>query len=289
MKRPDIDPRILVAMEACRPGSEDLSDPAMAPLVSQMAASRELDELYERLQKFDAALVSAYQDVPVPEGLAGRIVARLDAAQQSPSAVTSFGPLISGDALTEAISGTQAPDADLTGCPQSPARSPKRRWRRWMAGGLMGTAAMIAGIFCLISTIDGPRKPISAEQAVAQFRGQHEPGALLAEHPAPPDYPFSINVVFLSGARWRYVRDFQGSQAVAYDFTAPQGANATLYVLRGKVADLPCSPPLVPLNTQGCAVGRWQEPEAGMVYVLVVEGGDAEYRQFLQLSNEPIT
>ncbi len=152
MKRPEIDPRTLEALEACRPGSEDLSDPVMASLVSQMAASRELDDLYERLQKFDASLASAYQDVPVPEGLAERILAHLDASQEGPLATSCTPPLPSSGAMTEALSGVQVPDASLAASlRQVSGRSSQRILRRWLVGGgLVSAAVIVTGIVCWV-------------------------------------------------------------------------------------------------------------------------------------------
>ena len=296
MKRPEIDPRTLEALEACRPGSEDLSDPVMASLVSQMAASRELDDLYERLQKFDASLASAYQDVPVPEGLAERILAHLDASQEGPLATSCTPPLPSSGAMTEALSGVQVPDASLAASlRQVSGRSSQRILRRWLVGGgLVSAAVIVTGIVCWVGLRARDRQ-IAADQAIRVFlneheRGQHEPGTLLVEQPPPADYPASDFVSLPSSTRWRYVLEFQGARAVAYDLASSQGAAATLYVLRGRAVDLPSTPPSFPeLNTQRCAVGRWQDPDAGVVYVLVVEGGETEYRQFLQSGDGPIT
>ena len=75
------DVHILEAIEACRPGSNDLSDPGLAFLATELAARAELDDAYERLQRLDAMLAVAFKDVPVPEGLGQRILARLAAAR----------------------------------------------------------------------------------------------------------------------------------------------------------------------------------------------------------------
>ena len=54
--QPPIDPRLLEALEACRPGSDDLAQPEMAELAAALESSEELRALLDRVQKFDAAM-----------------------------------------------------------------------------------------------------------------------------------------------------------------------------------------------------------------------------------------
>ena len=75
--QPIQDPRIREAMEACRPGSDDLEDPALVFLAEQLAADPKLGHVFERLQRLDGTVAEAFGDVPVPDGLADRITARL--------------------------------------------------------------------------------------------------------------------------------------------------------------------------------------------------------------------
>ena len=78
---PKHDERLLEALEACRPGSADLSDPALAHLAAEIAVDPALERLYERLQQIDARVAAAFQEVPVPAGLAERISERLAEAE----------------------------------------------------------------------------------------------------------------------------------------------------------------------------------------------------------------
>ena len=79
--RPIPDERILEAIEACRPGSDDVADPALAYLAAAMAADPELENLYARLQQVDGMLTADFRRVPVPEGLDHRLLERLAAAR----------------------------------------------------------------------------------------------------------------------------------------------------------------------------------------------------------------
>ncbi|MGO8747628.1 MAG: hypothetical protein ACLQNE_16780 [Thermoguttaceae bacterium] len=288
MEKPVYNSRILELLEACRPGSDDLSDPAMASLNAQMAASRELDDLYERLQKLDGCLAAAFHDVPVPDGLADRILARLNAAPTEK--VVTDTPALSGDAMAESLAGVQPVNAAVR-----PLRF-MRRFSRFAAGRPIlagGMAAALAAIV-LLAVVGAFRRmgssdwQISPESAIVQFNSDpHDGGMLLDARPAPSGYPVSEFLSLPSGARWRDVGDFQGRKAVAYDFQGPQGAGATLYVLRGKAAGLSSGPPWPPHTTGNRAVGWWQEE--GLVYVLVIEGDAAEYRQLLQSGSGPVT
>ena len=83
---PRRDERIAEAIEAYRPGRDDPSDPALAPLVERLAADAELALKHQRLQRLDAALGEAIRDVPVPEGLCQRILDRLGLGREDSAA-----------------------------------------------------------------------------------------------------------------------------------------------------------------------------------------------------------
>ncbi len=289
MEKPVYDSRILESLEACRPGSDDLSDPAMVPLNSQMAASRELDDLYERLQKLDGCLAAAFHDVPVPDGLADRILARLNAAGTEKVITDTAAP--PGSAMAESLAGVQPVNAAVRPLRFMPRLSRFAASRPILTGGM---AAALAAIVLLAAVgvlrrMGSSDREISPELAIEQFNSDpHGEGTLLDARPAPSGYPCSEFLSLPPSTRWRDVVDFQGAKAVAYDFQGPQGAGATLYVLRGKAAGSPSSPPWSPQHTTGNrAVGWWQEE--GLVYVLVVEGDAADYRQLLQSGSGPVT
>ena len=81
---------ILEAMESCRPGSDDLFDPALAPLVEVLTLDPDLADRFQRQQQADAAVASAFRDVAVPDGLAERLLGRL--ARRGKSAHGGDGP-----------------------------------------------------------------------------------------------------------------------------------------------------------------------------------------------------
>lgn len=282
------DPRILQALEACRPGKDDLSDPAMERLSAAMAASPELDDLYERLQRLDAALAIAFREVPVPKGLHKRILDRL--AEASP-AVPSEGhgaPVAPALEPAEALSAESAP----LGAPGEGHLLRSKSRRRWMAW-LGAAAAVAAGLLIAFLLHRGPGplgEDVDWSAAIARFGADLESGDFGSGHPAetaPSRFPFSMAVVQYPGTTWRPVRDFLGRMAIAYDLQDAWGVRGTLYVVQA-TADLPDWPDLYqPLLATGhCALLAWREGK--LVYVLVAQGAGGEYRRFLNISGGPV-
>ncbi len=88
--------RLWEAMESCRSGSDDLSDPQFADLAARLAEDAELRGQFQRLQEADGAIKAAFAQVPVPAGLADRVSRRLaeaapGAAEQREPGAESFG------------------------------------------------------------------------------------------------------------------------------------------------------------------------------------------------------
>ena len=72
---------IVEAIDACRPGSNDLDAPEMNDLARRLKEDRRIAAAFESLQRWDVRVGNAVGDVPVPEGLQARILARLMSAE----------------------------------------------------------------------------------------------------------------------------------------------------------------------------------------------------------------
>jgi hypothetical protein len=199
----------------------------------------------------DACLTKAFRDVAVPEGLAERLLARLAVER------------------------------------------PRPRSRRWLlvAGGLAAAAATLL----LAVWLGGPNAdPISEEsareEAIQWFNAPGQPpGILLASQPAPSAYPFSTQVLPISGTKWRDVKNFLGYSGVVYDLPGPGGSRAALYVVAcTNVTAIGLSParPQLVYSSAGLCASAWQE--GGLLCVLVVEGDQSDYGRYLKLPSSPM-
>jgi len=262
------DDRLLEAMEACRSGRHDLSDPALAFLVTELAADPELDSLFERGQRLDAVLGQVFRDVPVPEGLEDRLLARLSDAREPGSAV-SASPLPLSEPKTTTVAS--------------------RRW--WIGASLAAAAAaLVIGVSVFLRAPAGYSESEALQAAIAFYNDEApETGQLVSVAAPPAAFPFSRNVRRIQGMRWRTIRGLLGREGVAYDLPGPGQARATLYVLPCRLdGAVPTAPPLHPaLTTAGRATATWQSD--GLLYLLVVDGGGRAYRGFLDLPTGPIT
>ena len=273
---PTDDPRILEALEACRPGSDDLHDLAMEPLVRQMGLFPELGDLYQRLQHTDRAVAEAFGRVPVPAGLADRVLTRLRA-----------DPKTSEVLETSEVYGYM-PTASVG---MAPSRNRARR--AWLiAAGALAAASVLVAVL-----LNSPKSSrFSAEEvldeAIAFFNSDTRTGGtLLGFEPLPPaSYPLSRALPTRScQVRWRWVDGLLESRGVAYDMLGPGGVVATVYVVPVSLRGVGSSPPGQPMLATGRrSAAVWQEGDR--LYVLVVEGESREYeRFFLELGTGPVT
>jgi len=276
-EKPIRDPRILEAIEACRPASGDLEDPALAFLAERLAADPQLGEVFERLQRLDATVTEAFREVPVPEGLSGRIKARL-LAQPQPE-----GALGHGDRGEE--SGSPQPIAEVVGLQ-------RHRSRRWLLAG--ATAVAIAASLVVAVIVRNPERVVYDEGKVleraADFfeKDSQQQGKLVGRAPPREAFPSGIDFSLsdFPQMRWRDVKGFLGCTGVAYDISRRGGPRASLYVVKRTVPRLITGLPASPSRnlsrpTGNVSVSAWQTGE--LLYVLVVEGGPENYRGYVPL------
>ena len=260
---PTADPRLLDALEACRPGSDDLDDPHFADLARELAVDADLAGRFDRVQRVDAVVKTAFHDVPVPAGLQDRLLARLD-QEAGRSAANAATPLV-------------------------PAKRLSRRRVAWV----LATASVAAGVLVAVALgLRGDRlepPAVIAERSIAFFASEAGgEGQLVAKTAAPQRYPFSSDLLRTPQLRWREVTDFLGSYGVAYDLSAAGAGRATLYVVHRTDRGQSETPPDTPTwSTAGYSAAAWQS--GGNLYVLVVEGDSHAYRSYLDLSRGPLT
>src|SRR5688572_16217343 len=100
-------------IDACRPGSDDLSLPALVGLAAAVDRDRGVAEELSRSQRFDRAVSTAMHDLPLPAGLLERLEARLAAGdsletcdEDTPARL--LGGAVSRSAVAEAESSRDA-------------------------------------------------------------------------------------------------------------------------------------------------------------------------------------
>lgn len=265
------DPELQIALDACRSSADDARDPAlhadprMAELAQRLAANPAIAERYAAALAEDGRLLSAVLDVPVPAGLESRLLSAL--------------------ALAAPIDFSASPSRTLN----SARFMDRRRWL-WSATAAAAAAAV------LLAVGFWPRRPAyDLEALYRDVREFHHVAAVesaetLLSDDRPEGYAVADEVLNVDGPHttWRKVKRLLGRSGVAYRLHSDEGTEATLYVV--KLAHLPgavnlsnllpTQPPKRPSFTDNLTTAAWQH--APWAYLLVIEGPERHYRQFVR-------
>jgi len=235
-----------------------------------LGRNRKLAVYFARVQKVDSVVAGAIQDVPIPAGLSGRLLAALavEAAVRMP--VTTAG---------ESVAVSRATTAEL----------PRRGVRPWLFSAAGALAAMLLVGLALVQRAQVEYSPASVVEVAIDFftSDAHEQGQLLSVASPPWGFPASRYVQLSAETRWRKVGAFLDAGGVAYEMTGPGGLRATLYVVRRTIPGLADQPPTRPVyGTARCCSAAWQEGQ--LLYVLVVAGEGRDYQRLLNVSQGPL-
>jgi hypothetical protein len=267
MNDPDTKEAIKEAIDACRPGTDDASLPEMSVLADSLRKDEQVRGWYDRTQRSDVAIGSAFRDILVPEGLADRLVAGVkreggDLAQESSSFIDEA---VREQSELNAAAGVAVPD--------------KRR-RPWKGMGIC-VAAVVAVVLVVFLLVPSGRRDITeglpgeVNAWIDEVAQSNDWNSDFEEAPVQL-YP----AIRAAPHRWRVAATRYDSQATVYDVSRPGGASAYLFCLRTKGGGLPNVPPWNPQwTTGGVAIGAWQG--TGIVYVLAVKGGKEQYQSYI--------
>jgi hypothetical protein len=286
-----LDPKLTEEIDACRPGSRDIQEPELARLAELISGERPTGEratgeratddeiadraavraAYDAVQQIDARLVAMFDSVPVPGGLAGRLLDRL--AANPAAGLPSTEPLPERSSLTTTT--TKVPSS-LDAERMRPVT--RRDWIKfcgWTAAGLL-----VAISAALVSRPPATSRLDIADEAAVWFRQLAGTWRPVARPPKGFPIPAGIGGTPIG---WQPLAGSVAKKGVAYDLTQGRNTHAVLFVLGTSRRDLPIAPPHVPQSTTaGLAIGAWQS--GGLLYVLVVQGDERAYRKFFSQS-----
>jgi hypothetical protein len=225
----------------------------------------------QRLRQLDDRIQSALNDVSVPEDLAERVFARLASTAMAP---TGADQAITSQAITTVDEAFEV----------ARRRRSTTRGRAWLAAGLATAAAVL--IYMMLPS----SMPVLSEEAIALQAREHfalpaEQSQDVATNPPPAAFPASALIASLPDSRWYALREFLGRSGVAYQLRRG-GIRATLFVVKIHgphrapgidERELALGPK--PSSTAGSTAAVWRERD--LLYVLVVQGSEVEYRHFL--------
>jgi hypothetical protein len=260
------------AIEACRPGSEDVSLPEMSQLADAIRDEAKVREQYERIQRSDTLIRDAFRDVVVPDGLADRLLESLADAQPRESIEQRPSP--------------RSVRREVVGLDDGGLRLQKTRRRRWFRTALC--LAAISTVFLMaVVYVNRPRnEPIPSEQLRAEVSAwraqvvrngwQRDMDSVVARN-----RPLDVGIA-ATPRQWCQIETRYDATTVVYDLANSSADFACVYCMhiRTSNSDLPATPPLTPYRPTGrISMGVWRHGD--MVYVLAVQGDAARYGEFL--------
>jgi len=264
---------ILEAIDACRPGSDDLAA-ELAAVGRRIEDDQGFRRRRELVEKWDRAIGDALADVPLPAGIEQRLLDRVHASASSATDQTA------AEHATTGIDPTDTPSAAGT------SRSSRRRW---LWGGVAATLVAAASLLIALWFNPDPTVATSPEQ-LADTALQEFPHFDLGQsfEPVTGNRPARVYLAFRSltpggNLRWRPVERWLGRSGVVFDLGMQGGAQGWLFVLDapGALDTLPRLPSIrADHQTAGRQCAVWQEN--GKLCVLIIEGGAGAYDAFVK-------
>jgi hypothetical protein len=234
-------------IDACRPGTGDLSLPALADLACDAETDKVVADEIARSERFDRAVSTAMHDVPLPAGLLERLESRL-----------------ATEDVTDILTGEVA---------LLPPAATNLSRRRILAAAL----SLAALVLIAVGAMFWPRlgREISNEQLV-EMVGRWQQGvatdkwkSVTADTAPPAGFPVPIEVRRQPTA-WQSFVTPDGQRGVVFNLTTDLRP-ARLYVIASRDK---YSLPTIPYGrlsgaSGGLAVGAWYS--GGLLYVVVVD------------------
>jgi hypothetical protein len=260
--------KIREQIDACRPGSSDLTAPALAELAQAVSRDPAIAAELARSQQFDASARAALNDLPVPTGLAERLIAAIES--NSPAAELSLPPSA----------------ADIANA--SPRGFAITRRRLLVAGGSLALASLIA-VSAYRTWRASHRLVGQDELADTASRWVRSP-ATNAWTSARPAGIALDSAVAVSPRQWRLLSRSElpewSASVTAVDLASPR-SKAILFVVRSParfaVPSAPTTTSLLPF-TGGFKAIAWQRHGAPLYILVVEEKGGQRLENFVGIT-----
>jgi hypothetical protein len=254
-------------MDACRIGSDDLSLPEMSELSAALRTDPALRGEWESRQRSERLIAAAMDDLPVPAGLADRILAAAAASDRSRLAETTG----------QAVATVGNANADVEVQPaKRPALLTRRQWS-WIGG----AALLLAAAVVIQRTFFAPPTPVTKEQLVASAQDWFKAAVMRRGDPQPGQAPiaFPQAALSLSPQAWRAMPTAEERSLVAFDLTKVQmGGPVFLFAAQtNKKYDVRSVPYTKLSATGGLEIGAWQQGD--VLYVVVIDQGSGRRLQ----------
>ena len=280
-----LDPKLIEQIDACRPESRDIEQAELAHLAESLPGDPQVRAAYQTVQRLDARLVAAFDDVPVPAGLAGRILDRL-AAEPAPAALAG---LPAAATAIEPTAGQQTPvvAGKQVTLHASSADAHARGWpsrRQMLKYGSALAAVLLVGVSIALVRQPAAVEPAVTEEALAWYLHLDDAWQPMTRAPKALAFPAGLGTL---PHGWQPVALAVARRGVVYDLGQAPRLKAVLFVLKAIHPGLPSSIPRLPQSTTaGLAIGAWQS--GGRTYVLVVEGNKQAYEKLVQPAQQPL-
>lgn len=270
-------------IDACRPGSDDLSLPALADLARAAESDRAVAEELARSQRFDRAVSAAMHDVPLPAGLLDRLEARLALGDSATLEDDDAAPLRDVAAKATTVEAPAA-EVDANHVAQLAGGQERRVSRRglWMALASLAAVALVAVGAVMMS--QSPRHVTKNELADSAMQWT---GSVNSQNwksgSVPTAYPIPAG---MQATGWQPFTTPEGQKGVVYNLTRAPRPDARLFVIKSHhkydVATIPFTE--LPGSSQNLAIAAWHKN--GHLYVVVVsEEGGQKLEDFIRRTN----
>jgi hypothetical protein len=282
MSKPDLDPKIRELMDACRPGRDDVEESEMTALADLLDRDADAQEVFARSEYLDRSIGEAFRDVQPPPGLAARLLSAVESEEEPKQAATS------NDSAESDLTQLEPAEKSSPANQASREHSRPSSRRRWIAVAGTLAASLVVVAYAAIM-LNPPPDPVShftvADKAIDWIDEAQQGDWESSKNPPTDRYPLASSIVVGDGPRpvdqWQFVGTDYGKAAV-YDLTPPGKRFVYLFVIRADedISAPQLLPTLPARNTQGVCVGVAYHD--GVLHVLVVDGDERRYGQFIR-------